>query len=114
MAHKIKCIHCNKELPETEYYTWVLQRQYHICKKCHNKKTLQYAKAYQKRIKNKKKEPNINPDKYIGGINIRILNHLKKGEYKFNILSTGDYYGLKTNSKKEFLDKIIYLCQSLE
>ena len=110
MVHKIKCIHCNKELPETEYYTSVLQRHYHICKKCHNKKTMKYANAYQKRIRNKKKEPNINPDKYIGGINIRILNHIKKGEYKFNILSTGGI-SFQTSNKKDFLRELTALVE---
>lgn len=110
MVHKIKCIHCDKEFPETEYYPSILRRHYHICKKCYNKKVMQYVRAYQKRIRNKKKEPNINPDKYVGGINIRILNHTKKGEYKFNILST-DGISFQTNNKKELLKEITSLVE---
>lgn len=102
MVHQIKCIHCGKELPETEFYPSVLSRNYHICKKCHNKMTTKYSSAYQKRIRAKKKESNINPDKYLGGITIRILNHTKKGEYKYNLSNTSGHK-MRTNNKKEFI-----------
>lgn len=61
--------------------------------------------AYQKRKRNRQEEVNIDPDKYVGGLSIRILNYAKKNEYKFSIEST-DGTSFKTSDKKEFLHEL--------
>lgn len=111
---KIKCIHCGRELPVSEFYPSVLKRNYHICRKCHNKKTEKYNVAYHRRRREREKEQlskSTDPEKYLGGYNIRILNTAKKGEYKFNILGTGGY-SLATNDKKEFFKKLTALLEN--
>jgi len=107
MAKKIKCIRCGKSLPESEFYPSCLKRYCYLCKKCHYKKTSKYIMAYQKRRKGQE-IANINPNDYIGGLSIRVLNYAKKNECKFSIEST-DGISFKTSDKKEFMRELSLL-----
>lgn len=60
--------------------------------------------AYQKRRKGQE-IANINPNDYIGGLSIRVLNYAKKNECKFSIEST-DGISFKTSDKKEFMREL--------
>lgn len=73
-----------------------------ICKKCHK----EYAKKYRKLQKEKreillgKRDPDY--EKHIGGYRVYVLNHTKRGEFKYNVVSTkGSVF--HTNNKGDFL-----------
>lgn len=53
----------------------------------------------------KEKYLNKKVDKVIGGYKISVLNYVKKGEFKYNILKT-DGTLFYTNNKQEFINYV--------
>lgn len=95
----MKCSVCQKELPESEFYPSVLKRGWHICKKCHNKKTYPHTKKYAESLKGLEKK---DFDRYYGGIKINITNYPQA----FEIVKTSGEYFL-TKDKEEFIKKLL-------
>lgn len=56
----------------------------------------------------KDKQLNKKVDKVIGGYKISVLNYVKRGEFKYNILKT-DGTLFYTNNKQEFINYIYKL-----
>ena len=53
--------------------------------------------------------PSVDFDKACGGYQITILNHVKEGETRFNILRTGDGKIVNTNNPDKFIEIITNL-----
>lgn len=74
-----------------------------ICKKCTN----EYSREYRAREKERRKTlleiKKHEPEECLGGYRIYVLNHTKRGEFKYNVVSTkgGVFH---TNDKKIFLN----------
>lgn len=100
MSKKMKqCHECGEFKPLSEFVRNKAKKygfEYH-CKKCHtdkqkerNKTAVENARKYNKACL------------LIGGFKVFILNHVKNGEYKYNVVPTeGEVY--KTNDKERFL-----------
>lgn len=103
-----RCSKCKQLKPETEFYKNAIMKDglQHQCKKCHNEYTTEYMRKHKitnKQRQEKKDERNFN--KYLGGYKISILNHIKKGEYKYVIFSTNGQ-SFMTNDNIDFMKKI--------
>ena len=102
----IRCGHCKRELPESEFYPSHLKRGQNTCKKCNNAWTNAYHKRYIKTLKeqeNRIEEAEFN--NLFGGYLVTILNSIRSGEYKYVIKNT-DGYLLSTNNVQEFKTKL--------
>ena len=96
------CKICKRDLPRDAFYNSILNRNQHICKKCHNKKTQEGREKYYNSMK-KLHEKDFN--RYFGGYTISILNFAQEGEYKFLIKdTTGET--LLTSNKELFLQNL--------
>lgn len=97
-----KCGKCHQILPLSEFWFRVKDGCYQsYCKKCNTLYSKKHPRKYHKKLSRKEKESAF----ILGGYKIYILNHYSEEEYKYNILSTtGKLF--KTNSDKEFIDKI--------
>lgn len=89
----IKCRVCKKDLPESDFYASCLERNDHICRKCH----IEYSKLKQKQYRCEEKafkERNFQKKcQVVGGWKIIFLNYVKKGEYRFQAQNTdGRFY----------------------
>lgn len=101
-----RCCRCREYKPLTEFYKNNQSKDSldWLCKRC---KTLE-NKQYQAKIKSFDVEKTTARDEKqekefanaCGGIIIKIVNHSKKGEYKYQV---GD---LMTNDKKAFINKV--------
>lgn len=73
-----------------------------ICKKCTN----EYSREYRAREKERRKTlleiKKREPEECLGGYRVYVLNHTKRGEFKYNVVSTkgGVFH---TNNKGDFL-----------
>lgn len=103
-----RCPKCNEVKHESEFYknTRMKDGLSVHCKTCHNKYTVKYMKEYRIMEKEEQeKDDECNFNRYLGGYLVAILNHVKKGEYKYTIKSTtGETF--KTNDKQEFFNKL--------
>lgn len=102
----IRCGHCKRELPESEFYPSHLKRGQHTCKKCHNAWSVAYQKKYPQILK--KQEERIEEtafDNLFGGYTVVILNSIRPGEHKYIIKNTNGYL-LSTNNVQEFRKKL--------
>lgn len=110
-----KCKKCGKELHESEF-----DKEPHnkdglksICKDCKKFYNQMYLEPNFSKIwssfrgrENYEKELNLEIMKPLSGYKIYILNHTKKGEFKYNIISTNGER-INTNDKNEFVDYIV-------
>ena len=94
------CTVCHRDLPEGEFYPSSLKRGWHICKKCHNKKTAPSVKKYQASLKTL---DDLDFNRFWGGFTIKVLNFARDGEYRYSAKST-DGSICQTNDKGEFVD----------
>lgn len=97
----MKCIKCQKELPESEFYPSLIKRGWRICKKCHNKKVSPYIKKYSESLKDLEEK---DFDRFYGGIKINITNYPQAYEIA---KTSGEYYF--TRNKEEFIKKLLYI-----
>lgn len=89
------CHVCDRDLPESAFYKCKKER---ICKECY--KLREYKRLHKKELAERYNFEDMN-----GGYVIRILNHTKPFEHKFNIQPTsGDSF--TTDSKEQFLKKL--------
>lgn len=97
-----KCGNCGEFKPLSEFYVRKTGKLTWACKKCSN----ELATKWQKNNSEKDKQLSIeNENNIIGGYKIYILNHVKKGEFKYNVISTiGTTF--KSNDVNEFHKKI--------
>ena len=95
----MKCIKCQKELPESEFYPSLIKRGWCICHKCYYKYNLKYAKKYNQSLK---ELPEKDFDRYYGGIKINITNYPQA----FEIVKTSGEYFI-TKDKEEFIKKLL-------
>lgn len=96
------CKECHKDLSEKDFYPSTLKRKWYICKKCYNKKTEPCRKKYHEELKNLVKE---DFDRFYGGYEIKIINWVRKGEFKYFIKSTAGKV-IQTNKKDEFINNL--------
>lgn len=101
------CTKCGRMLPESKFSKDMNCEGglKHRCKDCVNAN----AKEYYQKIKEYnlgKDETFINPDEFLGGYKISILNHVKKGEFKFNVFETKTGEVFQTNVKDYFINYI--------
>ena len=99
-----KCSKCGQLLPLDSFSKGLTYKDCHksICKKCIN----EYNREYRVRKKERKKKllgiKNLEPEDYLGGYMVYVLNHTKRGEFKYNVVSTkGNVF--HTNNKEDFL-----------
>ena len=95
----MKCIKCQKELPESEFYPSLIKRGWCICHKCYYKYNLKYAKKYNQSLK---ELPEKDFDRYYGGIKINITNYPQAYEI---VKTSGEYF--ITKDKEEFIKKLL-------
>lgn len=97
------CGKCKRELPESMFHRRTESKDglRNMCKECAKK----YGKSYYSTPESKKRARLRNcewVDSAIGGYKIFILNHVKKGEFKFNVVPTRGRVFV-TNSKVNFI-----------
>ena len=93
----MKCIKCQKELPESEFYPSHIKNHMHTCKKCYKVKNIN------DKVKSILEEENeSNFDRYYGGIKINITNYPQAYEI---VKTSGEYY--LTKDKEEFIKKLL-------
>lgn len=94
------CIHCHRDLPESDFFPSYLRIHHHICKTC----ACKYGKAYRDKLAELSKQPQIEFEKAVtsktDGYTIRILNYTKKGEYKYCVDGNDKHFA--TNDKESF------------
>lgn len=113
------CPGCNKELPVSEF--WKAKSRpgglQCYCKKCQKKKMqkryldyLERNRKHKERIalrmanrENLSKALKPFTTDVLGGFKITVLNYIKKGEKKYNVLPIGGEL-FATNSKQKFMD----------
>lgn len=94
-----QCHVCGRVLPDFEFYKCKKER---ICKECY--KLREYKRIYKKELLDEQAQK-FDFNKMNGGYVIRILNHTKPFEHKFNIQSTeGEVWA--TDDKEQFLKKL--------
>lgn len=93
----MKCIECQKELPESEFYQIRLKNHQYICKKCCCAREKEYRN---KNILSESEREKF--DRYFGGIKINITNYPQA----FEIVKTSGYY-FTTKNKEEFIKKLL-------
>lgn len=97
-----KCRVCKRELPDPAFHKSSLAVYNYICKECKNKQNKEHY--YKDRIiEQKRNEENF--EHALGGYVIRILNHTKPFEHRFNIQPTeGEAW--VTDDKEQFWKKL--------
>lgn len=98
------CYVCNRDLPDTEFHKSRVARHNFICKECENRRQRGYHHNAQIKAQTEKANE-VNFEHALGGYVIRILNHTKPFEHKFNIQSTSGE-SFTTDSKEQFLKKL--------
>lgn len=93
------CKRCKKELPSKDFPPHKRCRDglSNICRRC--TKARDYARE---EFKEKEREKEKLYEKATGGLKIYILNYPCRGEKKFNICSTDEWY-YSTDNKDDFL-----------
>lgn len=95
------CIKCRKSKPESEFYPdRSNKRLMPHCKDCAKKLSIEW----QRQNRMSKAEQNRQME-VVGGYKMFILNYTKKGEYKYQIVSTNGK-SFMTNNSSEFMDKV--------
>ena len=100
----MKCIKCQKELPESEFYPSLIKRGWCICHKCYYKYNLKYIKKYNQSLKELSEK---DFDRYYGGIKINITNYPQEFEIS---QTSGEYF--RTKNKEEFIEHLLKIIKS--
>lgn len=93
----MKCIKCQRELPESEFYPSHIKNYMHTCKKCLRIKSKDWQVNSVLR-----EEVEKDFDRYYGGIRINITNYPQAYEI---VKTSGEYYF--TSSKEDFIKKLL-------
>lgn len=110
-----RCSRCHEVKPVTEFYRDLQKKSglRYECKKCSNESAKKYIikwkerkKAQKERSEKRKLELNKFP---VGGWVIRILNHCKKGEFKYSAINTNGK-SLITNNREKFFNYLTKEC----
>ena len=113
ITYKI-CSKCKKEQPINQFHPDIRYRDGYMstCKSCKRENAKQYLKEHpeyrlKKKLKHKmwydKQKTLRDSDNILGGWKITVPNYVKRGEYKFNAVSTnGEVF--RTNTFTDFLD----------
>ena len=93
----MKCIKCQRELPESEFYPSHIKNHMHTCKNCLKPKNKEWA---MNSILREEKLKDF--DRFYGGIKINITNYPQAFEI---VKTSGEYYF--TKDKEEFIKKLL-------
>jgi Fe-S-cluster containining protein len=93
----MKCIKCQKELPESEFYPSHIKNHMHTCKKCLKSRSKDW---YVNSALREEAEKDF--ERYYGGIKINITNYPRAYEIS---KTSGEYYF--TRNKEEFIKKLL-------
>lgn len=97
-----QCHVCGRVLPDFEFYKGRIKRGNFICKECEKRRNNDY---YHKDSITTQKKNKANFEHALGGYVIRILNHTKPFEHRFNIQPTeGEAW--VTDDKEQFLKRL--------
>lgn len=106
-----RCPCCKKELPESDFWknAHAADGLQSYCKRCHAMMTTkQYkAKVIRQGLQNMVSAFYDNQEDYaVKGVRVNVLNHVKKGENRYNIqnLNTGEFFA--TQDKEKFFIKL--------
>ena len=107
------CSKCKRELPLSAFGKRTDSKDglHYMCRECHNQHQRNYSvknrekrREYNKRAKAKRKLLEYyDLCDAVGGYKMFILNHIKNGEYKYNVVNTVTQEVFKTNNKDEFI-----------